>query len=186
MLMDDENLERYFSESINNLRHSGYKDEDIKNSFNNSIKGKKKVFWFFVSSLILGFIVSLVVALFSGLLGAATLETSIFALILFGCLIKLINPNLRKDISTRLILSIFTSGVYIGAHFLIKWFLSLMAEQFNRMYEVSGIANLACSLNFDHIVNPIIIVVIILVTYNLFPLIKIGKIDFKKKIKIGK
>ena len=173
--MGDENLDRYFAESINNLRHSGYKDDDIRESFGYSITNTKGNFWFIISSLILGFIVSLAVALFSGLFSATTLEASIFLLILFGSLARLIHSNKQNNKKIKLILSILTSGIYLAAHFLVKWFLSLLSERVNNILGTSGLVNSLGGLNFNHIISPVIVIVLILIIYNLLPLIKIKK-----------
>ena len=192
--MGDTNLDKYFGDILGSLRHSGYKDEDIEESFNHSItqdKKKGKV-GFLIASLILGFVVSLSVALFIGIFGPSALEAQIFALIIFLSFTCLTNLSLKrfydnKNIfSIRFILSIITSGIYVGAHFLIKNFLSLISERFNQVLETNNLIETLGALHFDYMISPIIIIAVILIVYNLLPLIKIGKVDFKKKVKIGK
>ncbi|MBU0457804.1 MAG: hypothetical protein ABH824_07675 [Nanoarchaeota archaeon] len=190
--MDNPQLDQYTNKIVKKLKGTGYKDDDIKESFNRSfLKSVKqnKIFLFFcyISALIFGILGISIIIVGSSIFGhgiffyvLAFLFLSLIALLTYFCF----NNFYQKEkylLITMLPLSLLLSATAFLIHILFRELIinTIKLKLLPQMTQQGQFVDML-SL-FGEPLNIIVLIILILLVYNTLPIIFLIKKSFNNQ-----
>ena len=180
--MVDQNLNRYIGGIIDNLKKSNYKVDDIQASFNSFFQNQSKqkglfIVLCYISSLLLGILISTIIILGSIFFGSSNFVYTIVFIVFIALsfltyfCFNYFNINEKKILIITMSLSIIISITSWISNFFANKLSYTIQEIFSRGQEPinQGVSSMA-SLTGNP-VSPVVIAIILLLIYNSIPLI---------------
>lgn len=186
--MGDGKLDSYVSKAVQNLKNSGYKTGDVRNSFEKIVRKPFQNLFFLIivyaACLLVGIIIlglsNLSSPLFAG--GLVFYVLIVIASLLLGFVSYFCFGYFRIGKITKFILTFSLSLLLSGAVFLISnYFFNLLRSISTRLIadysSVSVFSNILEIFDLSKIPNVWIIIVVIVVLYNLLSIIGLFRKD---------